>query len=539
MPKNIALFIDGTWNEPAGEDALTNTNVYKLYTKAKQHEGQRTFYRKGIGTERWCGIKRVIRNAFDGAFGHGMSGRIKDVYRFLSNEYERGDNIYLFGFSRGAFAARSLAGFAEAVGILFRNDPDDNHLEEAYAFYENGTDPQHSTVQEYLRRLHFPETRPDRDRGTDLPIYFLGVWDTVGALGLKGRLEVFSAPFTEYHKTELPSNVTHARHALALHELREDFAPVLWNGTSPANASQTLQQMWFAGAHSDVGGGYEEHGYWSEAGLAWMASEASALGLELSVASPASAAPGDPVVNNSIGGIFSTAQPIVRSSLHHPDKKYPQARDTFRVHESALKRLLLDRTTAYKAVERLVADAWDEVDELTVNLHAYREFQGTHLSAARAAEIRDWWDNQLHARVLAQARTDLESFVALPQAPTTSEAEHVALALSGYLLCGGADALQGIGRAVVSRSQDRWRRYAPRPKELPELEVWIARLSVFSQGLERATKVLPDKFQEPVETWERTLRAEQQSLQSKLTEARLRAARTSSKPKGGSNEPSH
>ncbi len=133
MPKNIALFIDGTWNEPAGEDALTNTNVYKLYTQAKQHQGQRTFYRKGIGTERWGGIARVIRNAFDGAFGHGISRSIKDVYRFLSNEYERYDNIYLFGFSRGAFAARSLAGFAEAVGILFRNDPDDNHLEEAYA----------------------------------------------------------------------------------------------------------------------------------------------------------------------------------------------------------------------------------------------------------------------------------------------------------------------------------------------------------------------------------------------------------------------
>ncbi len=387
--------------------------------------------------------------------------------------------------------------------------------------------------------MDFPETRPDRERGTDLPIYFLGVWDTVGALGLKGRLEVFSAPFTEYHKTELPSNVTHARHALALHELREDFAPVLWNGTSPANSSQTLQQMWFAGAHSDVGGGYEEHGYWSEAGLAWMASEASALGLQLSMASPTSAPPADPVVNNSISGFFATAQPIVRSSLHDPDKKYPQARDTFRAHESALKRLLLDRTTAYKAVERLVADAWDEVDELTVKLHAYREFQGTHLSAARAAEIHNWWHNQSHARVLAQARTDLESFVALPQTPTTSEKEHVGLALSGYLLCGGADALDGIGRAVVSRSEDRWRRDAPRQTELPELEVWIARLIVFSLGLEQAARVLPDKFQEPIETWQRTLRDEQESLQGKLAEARLRAARTSSKPKGESNEPSH
>src|SRR5439155_16724870 len=132
-----------------------------------------------------------------------------------------------------------------------------------------------------LRRFLHDITGRDGPRGEEiLPIYFIGVWDTVGALGLSGLLKGFTAPFTQFHQTELPANVTHARHALALHENRKLFPPLLWKRRSPKNPQQTLEQRWFNGAHSDVGGGYPEH-EWSDIALNWMAKEASDLDLEL------------------------------------------------------------------------------------------------------------------------------------------------------------------------------------------------------------------------------------------------------------------
>ncbi len=111
-----------------------------------------------------------------------------------------------------------------------------------------------------------------------MPIHFIGVWDTVAAQGFPSRAKIFSAAFTEYHQTELPTNITHARHALALHELRREFEPLLW--TIRSHEGQSLVQKWFAGAHSDVGGSYEQTN-WSDVALGWVANEAGINGLQL------------------------------------------------------------------------------------------------------------------------------------------------------------------------------------------------------------------------------------------------------------------
>jgi len=182
-----------------------------------------------------------------------LAARIKEAYGFLSAEYDRGrgDKVFIFGFSRGAFAARSLAGFVSRVGTLLRDKLD--LVEAAYRIYEEGADPEDTPLREFL--LEFAGQamiRSIEDQGAML-IHLVGVWDTVGALGLPGRLRRFTARHTEYHQTEVPPTVLAARHALALHELRKPFEPLLW---SNRNHHPGLLQVWFPGAHQDVGGGY-------------------------------------------------------------------------------------------------------------------------------------------------------------------------------------------------------------------------------------------------------------------------------------------
>jgi uncharacterized protein (DUF2235 family) len=284
--KNIALFLDGTWNEMiSGKSEKEFTNVAKLYQGAVNDENQVTRYFSGIGRRQAtpAGEEGIIQyqphKFMGGFFGLGMSDHIKDAYQFLSKKYQYGDRVYLFGFSRGAFAARSLAGFADAVGLLLADQVNLNLIEQAYAFYENAEDIRLTALRRFLSDMTGREG--PRSSEEALPIYMIGVWDTVGALGFSKFPLRFDAPFTQFHRTELPANVTHARHALALHENRSLFSPVLWKGRSPNNKNQSLEQRWFNGAHSDVGGGYEED-EWSDVALNWMATEASDLDLALS-----------------------------------------------------------------------------------------------------------------------------------------------------------------------------------------------------------------------------------------------------------------
>jgi uncharacterized protein (DUF2235 family) len=268
MAKRLIVCCDGTWNVA---DQSSRTNVTKVALSVRPRAAgveQRVYYHSGVGTRRWERLR-------GGAFGMGLSGNVLDAYRFLVDAYEPGDTLYLFGFSRGAFTARSLAGLVRNCGILRREDA--HRVKEAWALYRDRVERPTSTASTLFRRAYA------REAG----IHFIGVWDTVGSLGipvpgaswLKPVVSVVDRRWA-FHDTELSSRVKGAFHALAIDEQRAPFTPTLWHQQSGDAASgQELQQVWFAGVHGDVGGGYEETGL-SDITLLWMVHQARRYGLE-------------------------------------------------------------------------------------------------------------------------------------------------------------------------------------------------------------------------------------------------------------------
>jgi uncharacterized protein (DUF2235 family) len=282
MPKSLVLCCDGTWNTP---DQKSPTNVTKIaLALAASDDGgeeQRTFYHRGVGStpgERLRG----------GAFGYGLSRDVRDVYRFLVQNYEHGDRLYFFGFSRGAFTARSTAGFVRNSGILRASES--HRIDEAFALYRStrpGTQPR-AVEASLFRRSYSHEPR----------IRFIGVWDTVGALGIPVdglHLGSWINRRWQFHNTRLSSTVDAAYHALAVDEQRGPFQPALWSQEGDAPEHQVLEQVWFSGVHCDVGGGNPEHKL-SDIPLLWMVARARSCGLRFKPEAFARCAdPGTPI----------------------------------------------------------------------------------------------------------------------------------------------------------------------------------------------------------------------------------------------------
>ena len=247
---------DGTWND--ADSAAEFTNVVRIARAIRPIDDrsspaipQIVYYHSGVGTS------DAVDRLMGGAVGLGLSRNVRDAYAFLAANYCEGDEIFLFGFSRGAYTARSVAGMIGWVGLIYKADMDDfSLLWEGYRLRAHSGRPD--------VRLHFPH------RYSNVQIKCIGVWDTVGALGIPGHLGDIFTQFYQFQDTNLGPHVENAFHALALDEHREDFVPTLWSKLPDAPASQRLEQVWFPGAHSNVGGGYAEHGL-SDVTLAWMA----------------------------------------------------------------------------------------------------------------------------------------------------------------------------------------------------------------------------------------------------------------------------
>ena len=263
--KRLVVCCDGTWNKP-DQPSGSPTNVLKLALAVARENGQGArqlvFYQRGVGTRR-------LERLRGGALGVGLSRNVRDCYRFLVANYEPGDELYLVGFSRGAFTARSTAGFVRNSGILRREHVD--RVDEAYRLYRSRDDRAHPTGVEakiFRRMYSHPEVEEE--------VRFIGVWDTVGSLGIP-----LAPPFVNkrwgFHDTTLSSHVRFAHQALAIDERRKPFRPTVWKQQEHAS-DQTLEQVWFAGVHSDVGGGYPEPEL-AEIALLWMAERARAAGL--------------------------------------------------------------------------------------------------------------------------------------------------------------------------------------------------------------------------------------------------------------------
>jgi uncharacterized protein (DUF2235 family) len=224
------------------------------------------YYDKGVGT-RGSRVRRII----DGATGRGLSDNMLNAYRFLICNYEPGDEIYLFGFSRGAFTVRSLAGMIRNCGILHRNAAD--KVGQAFGIYSSRRFDTHPRMVEATM---FRKTYSVCDL---IPIKFMGVWDTVGALGNPLMLNGIFTKRHSFHDHKLSSKVEHAYHAVAIDEKRRHFQAALWE-KDPADTHQTMEQVWFIGVHSNVGGGYTTTGL-SDIALEWMADKAESAGLAL------------------------------------------------------------------------------------------------------------------------------------------------------------------------------------------------------------------------------------------------------------------
>ncbi len=283
MPRRLVALFDGTWNK-----VQTRTNVERFWRLVASADAS--------GNEQVCkyvagvGVTPGIGHLLGGAFGLGLSGNVEEGFQWLSKTWREGDEIWLFGFSRGAYTARSLGGLIRKCGLL---KPDEKgavasaDVDAAYELYRNDLHPDDPAMQAF-RAAHSRE----------VTIRFVGVWDTVGALGIPGVASWFPFARSRYafHDTDLSKIVQYAYQALALDEHRADFKPTKWirpDATLKSGESamawkpeQTeVEQRWFVGAHSDIGGGEQSDGAGHtpdtlpEITLAWMQEKARGAGL--------------------------------------------------------------------------------------------------------------------------------------------------------------------------------------------------------------------------------------------------------------------
>ena len=259
MPKNIVIFSDGTGQE-GGKGA--NTNIYKLFNMIEDRTlRQVSFYDRGLGT----GWRKLSGNVS----GAGISQNILECYSFIFENYEAGDSIFLFGFSRGAATVRSLSSFIHHFGILPKSRPE--LIEKAYGIYKLNATEREAEAAEFLSTHHTMWTR----------VKFLGCYDTVAALGLPikplsvllNKVPGFQHTF---HNFKLSETVENAYQALAIDDERQTFHPILWD--TDVLEYQTIRQVWFCGMHTDVGGGYDEQEL-SDIPLVWMNKMAANHGL--------------------------------------------------------------------------------------------------------------------------------------------------------------------------------------------------------------------------------------------------------------------
>ncbi|MFW6093164.1 MAG: DUF2235 domain-containing protein [Pseudomonadota bacterium] len=270
--KRLIVCCDGTWQSLDNE---WPTNVQRMVEfvvpSGPDATAQVVYYDAGIGTT------NLVDKLGGGAFGHGLDHEIREAYRFLSLNFEPGDEIYLFGFSRGAYTVRSLAGLVNACGIVARDRI--RRIPRAMDIYRDRT----------LRpgddeAIRFREDNAILEEQGPPRITFLGCWDTVGALGVPDLLaflpiDDWMSRKYEFHDTTLGGHVLHARHAVAVDERRKVFDVTRMTPPGAPAPGFTLEERWFPGTHGCVGGGERGVRALSDGPLVWMINEARAVGL--------------------------------------------------------------------------------------------------------------------------------------------------------------------------------------------------------------------------------------------------------------------
>lgn len=260
MSRKLILLFDGTWNNKRDRTNVTHMKE-AVISSGEDDAEQVCFYDAGVGTQ-W--YDRLT----GGAFGYGLSENIREGYKQLVSTYKAGDEIYVFGFSRGAYTVRSLVGLIRKCGLLTVENS--ALVSKAYDLYrEKDISPEDSKAiafrAEYSREIR---------------VKFIGVWDTVGALGIPVSHVPFNSDYYRFHDTDLSKIVDYAYHAIAVNENRKDFDVAVWTRLKPENIE--VEQRWFIGAHTDIGGGDQiPENLLSHIPLRWIQDKAEATGLKL------------------------------------------------------------------------------------------------------------------------------------------------------------------------------------------------------------------------------------------------------------------
>lgn len=333
---DIVVCCDGTWNTPTDMDngLPAPTNVFKIYSALAPTDAEgvaiKRYYHPGVGTDGgWW--DRVA----GGGMGVGLAKNVHSAYSWLAGNYRPNDRIWLYGFSRGAFTVRSLSGMISRCGLLdvsgMREDAAWKAVEDVFAAYRAKSNDVKATT-----KLTFHNAANGAATKGTTPIHFIGVWDTVGAMGIPddmALLNLVDEPKRyEFHDTDLSAVVKHARHAIAIDERRQSFTPTLWTDTPP---KQNLVQKWFPGVHSDVGGGYGRCGL-SDGALKWMMEQAQGQGLAFRPKAWDQIQPNaQDVLHDSLTGVFKSLKTrprqVPRFDAAQPDDgpMHPSAIDRF------------------------------------------------------------------------------------------------------------------------------------------------------------------------------------------------------------------
>lgn len=259
--QRLILLFDGTWNDPEDQ-----TNVFRLAGRIREYDDdvrQQFFYNPGVGTTKLDRFR-------GGVFGYGLSKNLLQGYEWLAKHYTDEDEIWIFGFSRGAYTARSFVGLIRKCGLLRIVTP--GLLDKAEGIYrDKRLSPDCDECQAFRNNY-----------SRDPRVHFIGVWDSVGALGLPGTSLSEHGKYS-WHDTELSSIVDYAYHAVALDEHRAAYDVPLWTGDNgqQKRKNRDVEQRWFIGAHANVGGGYGPQDLLADIPLQWMMEKASHVGLKL------------------------------------------------------------------------------------------------------------------------------------------------------------------------------------------------------------------------------------------------------------------
>lgn len=359
MSKNIILCADGTGNKGG---YTPDSNVYKIYNSIDIHKAgyeQIVFYDNGVGT-----TKNKYLRAASGAFGFGFGHNVRDSYEFLAKNYDPGDQIYLFGFSRGAATIRAFSGFVAACGLIrYEKDGKEMNARELKEAVKKTFKNYIKIGRQYKSTGGIPPvaTRSSVNHGA-VPIKFIGVWDTVSALGFPQRTDVtsigmwvinlllvgldhlFDLPFPHrFYNYDLTDNVDHAYQALSIDDERTSFWPMVWDETARKKGS--VEQVWFAGMHSNVGGGYNRAGL-ANVAYEWMMLRGFLHGLEYKSGAKRKAAEDAHVqgrIYNSRDGaaILYRYHPREIEKLCKGDGKKHETRISgkIKIHESVIRRM--------------------------------------------------------------------------------------------------------------------------------------------------------------------------------------------------------